>query len=498
MSLYRKYRPQDFPSLVGQDHVRTTLLNAVKAEQIAHAYLFTGPRGTGKTTTARLLAKCVNSDAMSDDGRFDGCEIAEEIEAGKLIDVLEIDAASNRGIDEIRDLREKINFSPTRAKNKVYIIDEVHMLTKEAFNALLKTLEEPPNFVYFVLATTEVHKVPETIISRCQRFDFKRVTEEAMLARLAFVCSEEGIKAEEAALKLIAKQARGSMRDVLTFLEQLTVQKELSLEQVQSVLGLSQQDAVEKLYNLILAGQNVEAVALIGESYQQGVDLNHLGREFLEYLRSRMLVAVEAGQNLELQRILAMIEYFQAAQEKQKFSAIAELPLEIATVKACLLSESRTQGNIKEAQVVMDSKVEVKEREIEARLDVSKPEVMIEKNQVTLDIKLKDFVDKWEAVAKRIHNPVVRRTFSAADPEDLKDNRLTIVFADNFSKEKLFENQNVYVAESAIEAEFGVAVKLVGKVDTSRNVLAKDDSKPSTTEKSPLSQALNVFGEDLT
>jgi len=284
MSLYRNYRPKDFPSLVGQDHIKINLLNAIKSGQIAHAYLFTGPRGTGKTTTARLMAKAINAE-MTEDGRFDGSEIAEEIDSGRLIDVIEIDAASNRGIDEIRDLREKINYSPTRAKNKVYIIDEVHMLTKEAFNALLKTLEEPPSFVYFILATTEIHKVPETIISRCQRFDFRRITEKDLFDRLTFVCQTEGFTAEDEALKIIARQSRGGLRDALSLLEQLVTGKKLDSENVKKVLGISNFGAVETIYGMLRDGEAADAVAEISKIFAAGVDLVQFNKELLDYLR---------------------------------------------------------------------------------------------------------------------------------------------------------------------------------------------------------------------
>ena len=236
ISLYRKYRPHNFDNLIGQDHVRTTLINAIKSEHVAHAYLFTGPRGTGKTSSARLIAKALLCSALKDKHEpCNQCDLCLDINSGRLIDLIEIDAASNRGIDEVRELKEKINFAPSRAKYKVYIIDEVHMMTKEAFNALLKTLEEPPAHAYFILATTEVHKIPDTIISRCQRFDFRRLSLKALMTRLAYICEKEGIEAEDKALEVISRYVNGGMRDAIGLVEQLTVDGKLGHAKVEEI-----------------------------------------------------------------------------------------------------------------------------------------------------------------------------------------------------------------------------------------------------------------------
>ncbi len=209
LSLYRKYRPSNFENLVGQEHIKTTLINAIKSGQIAHAYVFSGPRGTGKTTSARLMAKAINCENLKDGFEpCDNCDFCKEISKGSLIDVIEIDAASNNGVDEMRELKENISFAPTRSKAKVYVIDEFHMLSKSAFNALLKTLEEPPANVYFILATTELHKIPETILSRCQNFEFKRISSEDMTKRLLYIANAEGIEAEESALMMISKHVK--------------------------------------------------------------------------------------------------------------------------------------------------------------------------------------------------------------------------------------------------------------------------------------------------
>jgi len=223
MNLYQKYRPSSFKGLVAQEHVKLTLQNALKKNMLTHAYLFCGPRGTGKTSTARLLAKAINCENL-DPKSFEPCnkcDVCTQINNGSLVDLIEIDAASNRGVDEIRDLRESVKFAPSQSKNKVYIIDEVHMLTKEAFNALLKTLEEPPKNVYFILATTELHKIPDTIVSRCQRFGFRRINIEDISNHLAYICKEEKVKADQKALDKVSLRSEGCMRDALSLLDQL-------------------------------------------------------------------------------------------------------------------------------------------------------------------------------------------------------------------------------------------------------------------------------------
>ncbi|MCJ7522307.1 MAG: DNA polymerase III subunit gamma/tau, partial [Dehalococcoidia bacterium] len=247
--LYRKWRPRSLAELVGQAPVTQTLSNALKTGRVAHAYLFCGPRGTGKTSTGRIMAKAVNCLSEENTKPCNACAMCQTINEGRALDLVEIDGASNRGIDEIRDLREKINFAPNSAKYKVYIIDEVHMLTEPAFNALLKTLEEPPPHAIFILATTEIHKVPLTILSRCQRFDFRRLGKQDMVNKLMEICEQEGVHVEQQALELIAKAATGSLRDAENLLEQIILNygSDFSLDQVSEKLGLTNDSRIHEL-----------------------------------------------------------------------------------------------------------------------------------------------------------------------------------------------------------------------------------------------------------
>jgi DNA polymerase III subunit gamma/tau len=293
----RKWRPMVFEDVVGQAHVTTTLRNAIANNRLSHAYIFSGPRGVGKTTTARILAKAINCLHPEKDNNPDNeCELCTEITEGRSVNVFEIDGASNRGIDEIRNLREAVRYGPAKGKYKVYIIDEVHMLTKEAFNALLKTLEEPPSYILFIFATTEVHKVPATILSRCQRFDFKRNTIEEITGRLSFIAKKEKISISEEALMLVARKADGSMRDGQSIFDQIVAfcGEKIDAKQIREALNIVDQELFFRTTDIIRKKDAKECLALVEEIVSEGVDL----REFLQGLNEHfrnLLVANVTG-----------------------------------------------------------------------------------------------------------------------------------------------------------------------------------------------------------
>ena len=375
MTIYRKYRPQIFKDIIGQEHVKTTLENEIKQDKISHAYLFSGSRGIGKTTMARLLAKALNCQERKK-GEAEPCNkcfICQEINHGHFIDLIEIDAASNRGIGEIRELRERVRFAPSSAKYKVFIIDEAHMLTIEAFNALLKTLEEPPKHIVFILATTEPHKLPETIISRCQRFDFKKIDPEEIAKRLGKIAKQEGVKIDKEVLQNISYHCQGSSRDAEGLLGQVLSlgEKKIGLEQLEIVLPRSDLKLVVELVDYLIKKETSASLMLINRLIEEGVDLEQFTGDLIEFLRKILIfkVGAQAGsrtlqgastlrdyrsgyqnldyqnldketnkkiqgfsQEMEIEKIIEIIELFIEKKNQLKWSEIPQLPLELAII----------------------------------------------------------------------------------------------------------------------------------------------------------------------
>jgi DNA polymerase-3 subunit gamma/tau len=381
--LYRKYRPQTFSEIIGQEHVVKTLTNALSTNLISHAYLFCGPRGSGKTTIARLLAKALNCQNRKE-GEFEPCNKCSsclEINQGNAMDLIEIDAASNRGIDEIKELKEGIKFVPTKSKYKVFIFDESHQLTKEASNALLKTLEEPPSHAIFILATTEIHKMIPTIISRCQRFDFRRLTVPEIIKELEIVSGKEKIKIvlrgaqdntehgrsiEKAALELIALNSGGSMRDALSLFDQTITfsgnsGKELLAQDIKEILGLVEIGLIAQFCEFLCQKKPKEAIDFLNEVGDKGLDFQEFAKALINYLRQALLLKISGGTGEEksnplitgltkeefekLQKQTAvfteseiqnMLNLFLEAQNKMKYSPIPQLPLELAIIESLL------------------------------------------------------------------------------------------------------------------------------------------------------------------
>lgn len=353
--LYRKYRPKVFADVYGQEHVTSTLKNEIKEGRIAHAYLFTGSRGTGKTTCAKILAKAVNCENSVDGEPCNECEVCKGLDNGTIYDVVEIDAASNNGVDNIRDLREEANYTPSRGKYRVYIIDEVHMLSTGAFNALLKTLEEPPAHVIFILATTEVHKLPATILSRCQRFDFKRIQPETMSIRLKQVAELEGMELSDDAAILIARIADGALRDGLSILDQCAGRsKKIDSALVSEVAGLAGREALYKLTDCINNQDSSSAMSVISELYQNSYDMERLCVEMINHLRNFLIVKtvkesrgliictddeynsiVSSAESFTLENVIYALDLFQDTLTKIKSGANARVELEMSFVKLC-------------------------------------------------------------------------------------------------------------------------------------------------------------------
>jgi len=377
VALYRKWRPQDFDNLVGQEHISITLKNAIATGKIAHAYLFAGPRGTGKTSTAKILAKSLNCERGPTAKPCNICSNCEKITGGSSMDVFEVDAASNRGIDEIRDLRETVKFAPVDGRYKVYIIDEVHMLTTEAFNALLKTLEEPPGHVVFILATTEPHKIPATIHSRCQRYDFRRIGVKEIGERLAAVAEHSGLKAAPEALRLIAVQADGGMRDALSILDQcaaLDTSDTITADHVRQLLGLIGHEWVWQLTDSIAERDAHSVLIKLDELINLGKDIRQLLIELALHARSLMLFkAAPTIDNIEMycddksvlaaqsnkfshQELVAVLEVLHAAANETKWAAEPRIAVEMALITLC----RRSKGSDMEALIERVAALETK------------------------------------------------------------------------------------------------------------------------------------------
>ena len=381
-ALYRKWRPADFTDVKGQDAIVTTLKNQIKAQRVGHAYLFCGTRGTGKTTIAKIFAKAVNCEHPSDGNPCGECPVCRSIAAGSSMNVIEIDAASNNGVDDIRQIREEVQYSPTEGKYKVYIIDEVHMLSTGAFNALLKTLEEPPSYVIFILATTETHKIPVTILSRCQRYDFKRISIETIKNRLEELMKAEQVNVEDRALRYIAKAADGSLRDALSLLDQCIafyLGQDLKYDNVLEVLGAVDTEVFSRLLRMVRGSDTTGCIMLLEELVMQGRDLAQFVTDFVWYLRNLLLVKTSSNaeevidmssDNLELLKeesaltdentLMRYIRIFSELSNDVRYSTQKRILVEIALIKLTkpAMEQSTELGDILSRLTVLENRLD--------------------------------------------------------------------------------------------------------------------------------------------
>ena len=496
-ALYRRWRSRTFGEIIGQEHVTQTLLNALRAGRIGHAYLLAGPRGTGKTTTARVLAKAVNCLDPQNGEPCNRCAICRSLNEGRALDLIEIDAASNRGIDEIRALREKIAFSPGACRYKVYVIDEVHMLTNEAFNALLKTLEEPPPHAIFVLATTEPHRIPLTVLSRCQRFDFRRVSLPNLRQKLERICTEEGVRVATAALDAIARYATGSFRDAESLLDQLMSygSEEITLDQVRRVLGTAPQEVISGIVAAVAAQDVAAGLRWINEALNGGVEPRQLAREVLEHLRGLLLLKSGSATLLSvtpellnemdaqaeafsLRRLLDTLRLFNQAANQLKSGLQGQLPLELALVEATVLAGTETppdKGPVSVRQTAPPPPPSAREPEastrqatgaasvppspskpaVEASEPMSSPAPELEASgqsaggtEVTLDWVQSNWGRLLQAVRPRSRS--VEALLKSCEPVSVQGDVVTLGFYHSFHKERMDESKNRVVAEDAL------------------------------------------------
>ncbi len=463
--LYRKYRPQKFAEVINQEHVKTTLQNAVTAGRVGHAYLFTGPRGVGKTTMARIFARAINCPNRQGAEPCNECAICQPFLNGSSLDLLEIDAASHTGVDNVRELVDHLQFAPTQGQYKVIIIDEVHMLSRGAFNALLKTLEEPPRHAVFILATTEIQKLPATIISRTQRFDFKRVSVADLIKLLKFVCDDNKVQISPEALLEVAVAADGGFRDGLSLLDQVInyASGEITEELVEQVLGLTGIRTVSKFLDLIIKNETKPAVGFIGELLYSGKDLYQFGKDFLEYLRKVLLTKVGVAEDfglsaefqellksqaaaLSMSRLTKIIETFQKAESEIKWAAIPSLPLELAVI------ESVEEGNKKNPEPVSQPKPEVKESPVE----------VIEAPVTDHSESLNLVITHWSKILEKVkeYNHSLISSLKLAQPVAVIGKDLILLFPYKFHKDAIDARKNRIIVDQAIEEVCGIKLQV--------------------------------------
>lgn len=506
-ALYRKWRPDNFDDVKGQEHVVTTLKNQIIADRIGHAYLFCGTRGTGKTTVAKIFAKAVNCENPVDGSPCGHCAMCKSISENRSMNVIEIDAASNNGIDNIRQIREDVKHAPIEGKYTVYIIDEVHALSDDAFNALLKTLEEPPSYIIFILATTEVQSILATIVSRCQRFDFKRISIDTITGRLRELADAEGVSVEEKALRYIAKSADGGMRDALSMMDMCIsfyYGKELTYDKVLEVLGAVDTEIFSELLRFVIFGNVKEAFKIIENVIFEGRDLTQFVSDFAWYLRNLMLVKTsdddieevlditsesykrmrKESDVVELEVIMRYLRIFSALSSEIKYAAQKRIMLEMAIIKLCKPSMESTPDSLLDRVRQLEDKLEngnftvgvttTVNADGESVVSQNMPAAKPKKEKAPLPNALSEDIKKvpalWHKIVPKIKDDFLKSMFTTVNFTAVKDNVLTIVMLNNTTAGVINRDGSKEVINNLIDEEIGahVEIEVIGQSDGER------------------------------
>ena len=479
-ALYRKFRPDEFEDVKGQDAIVRTLKNQINADRIGHAYLFCGTRGTGKTTVAKIFAKAVNCEHPVDGSPCGECAMCKSIAAGTSMNVIEIDAASNNGVDNIREIREEVTYRPTEGKYKVYIIDEVHMLSIGAFNALLKTLEEPPEYVIFILATTEAHKIPITILSRCQRYDFKRISIETIAARLRELIDKEGWDVEDKAVRYIAKMADGSMRDSLSLLDQCAafyMNETLTYDHVLEVLGAVDTEVFSRLLRQLLAMDVHQVIETVDELVMQGRELSQLAADFTWYLRNLLLVKSsdnmedvldvssenlallkEEAQMIDSDTLIRYIRIFSDLTNQLKYATQKRVLLEVTLIKLCRPAMDQNKDALLDRIRAIEKQLEEGAWEAPDAKEAGEPKPKPELPQA-LNEDVKAVAKDFRMIINEA-SPMLRTYLKKARLSAGEGNRLLIVLPDELSASAVATPEHKEEIQSLIEQKIGKKVEI--------------------------------------
>jgi DNA polymerase-3 subunit gamma/tau len=521
-ALYRVYRPKNFSDVIGQEHIVRTLKNQIENNNVGHAYLFCGTRGTGKTSTAKIFSRAVNCTNLHNDEPCNECENCREILEDKTMDVVEIDAASNNSVDDIRELRENVKYSPAKAKYKVYIIDEVHMLSQGAFNALLKTLEEPPSYVIFILATTEPHKIPATILSRCQRFDFKRVTVKDISSRMRYICEKEGIEADEKALNLIARNSQGALRDALSILDQCISFEgnKISYNDVIELLGSVNIEQLFDLAESIIKEDTRKSLQILNDFIIWGKDVRNLVNDLIDHFRNLMVCKIsndldeiislpeetidllkQQAETIDTNNLIRILNILSGAQDGMKISSNPRVLMEVTMMKIAqpMFDESKEalikrienleqkieSGNIKVNHISTNQTVDnFNENNQQNNNTVEKQEdENIEYENLKGD-EIKLVEKSWKKILQKMKedkNQVIRALLQDVDSFNISEDTLYIIFTDNYSfaKSRLDSPATIQYVEKVIREvlnrSFSVKIALKSQLSNLNTQIKKED-----------------------